>query len=837
MRIKLFLLLLVALHSKSAYNQIYEPVKWTFSYKALSGKDLEIQATAAIETGWHVYALNASDNPEAIGPISTSLRFPEHTTCKPKGKVRQGKYITHFDPNFEMDLNYFEKSASFSQVFTRLTDGAFTVSGELEYMVCNDERCLFPEPMSFEVQVTGLGGETVVSEVSQDPLTASSAGASSGILEPVKWTMRVLPGADGLYTLEFNSVSEDGWHIYAQEQESNQGPVPTRFAFQFPAGVIPIGKVSEPRPITDYDPNFMMNVRYFEKTTRFTQQVKAAALPNSPFPVSVEFMCCNDETCLPPKELTWNVDLKAGTAVAFDPDAGLQATVLESDPFRISKANPEQPISWCGTEQQQLGLWMVFLFGLIGGLLALLTPCVFPMIPLTVSFFTKGSEGSRGKRRAILYGTFILLIYFILSLPFHLSKNVDPEVLNNIATNVWLNIGFFVVFVFFAISFFGYFEITLPSGLANRADRGASLGGGLGIFFMALTLAIVSFSCTGPILGTVIGSIYSTDVAGVVHFLGMELSLPATKVSAAMIGFGISLGLPFGLFAAFPSMLKKLPKSGGWLEDFKVSLGFAEVALALKFLSQADLVEQWGLVKREIFFGVWIIICVFWLLYLIGLFRFKPGQGSQKMSRFKLGFTILLAAFTLRLLPGVLPQSELNRFAFLSGFPPPRSYSIYEHEEEFRIYRDLAEAMRVANEENKPVFIDFTGWGCVNCRKMEETVWPDDRVKAILSREYIMVSLYVDEKVELPSSEQFVYTTADGRKKKIRTVGNKWSTLQTETFRNNSQPFYALLTPDSSLLAPPRQYDTDIEAYAAWLECGVSTYRSLSPPEDQGLQP
>ncbi|MFN9800739.1 MAG: cytochrome C biogenesis protein, partial [Bacteroidota bacterium] len=210
---------------------------------------------------------------------------------------------------------------------------------------------------------------------------------------------------------------------------------------------------------------------------------------------------------------------------------------------------------------------------------------------------------------------------------------------NNIATNVWLNIGFFVVFVFFAISFFGYFEITLPSGLANRADRGASLGGGLGIFFMALTLAIVSFSCTGPILGTVIGSIYSTDVAGVVHFLGMELSLPATKVSAAMIGFGISLGLPFGLFAAFPSMLKKLPKSGGWLEDFKVSLGFAEVALALKFLSQADLVEQWGLVKREIFFVVWIIICVFWLLYLIGLFRFKPGQGSQKMSRFKLGFT------------------------------------------------------------------------------------------------------------------------------------------------------------------------------------------------------
>jgi thiol:disulfide interchange protein len=260
------------------------------------------------------------------------------------------------------------------------------------------------------------------------------------------------------------------------------------------------------------------------------------------------------------------------------------------------------------------------------------------MIPLTVSFFTKGSDGKKGKQRAILYGAFIVLIYFLLSLPFHLSKNVDPEVLNAISTNVWLNIAFFVVFVFFAISFFGFYEITLPSGLANKVDNASNIGGFIGIFFMALTLAIVSFSCTGPILGTVIGSIYADNGAGIFEFLGMELSLAASKISAAMLGFGVALGLPFGLFAAFPSMMKKLPKSGGWLEDFKVSLGFLELAFAVKFLSNADLVQQWGFLKRETFFAVWIIIGAFWALYLFGKFRFKPGQGSKTLSKTKTRF-------------------------------------------------------------------------------------------------------------------------------------------------------------------------------------------------------
>lgn len=807
-----------------ASAQILEPVKWRIEYQSDSETEFRLVATASIDAGWHIYAIQASDNPDAIGPISTSFRFDCANNCSPKGALKQGKFITHFDPNFEMDLNYFEKKAVFTQTFTRSTSGPFKLRGEVEFMACDDTRCIFPAPFEFELKIPEVGSKSEAMAESESALSDSAPG---GLLDPVKWSLRTERRSDSQLELIYTMRAEKEWHVYSQFLESDQGPVPTVFGFNLPEGVQRKGEVVEPKAINAYDPNFMMTLSYHEGVAEFRQILTGVTPTTEVFETWVEFMCCNEETCLPPIDIHWKINPANGSVVEFNPDSELEVTALNNDPFRINKVDLANPISWCGTEQRQLGLWMIFLFGLIGGLLALLTPCVFPMIPLTVSFFTKGSEGSQGKRRAILYGFFILLIYFILSLPFHLSKNVDPEVLNNIATNVWLNLAFFVIFIFFAISFFGYFEITLPSGLANKVDKGSNLSGALGVFFMALTLAIVSFSCTGPILGTVIGSIYATDALGATSFLGMELSLPAAKVSAAMIGFGISLGLPFGLFAAFPAMLKKLPKSGGWLEDFKVSLGFAEVALALKFLSQADLVQQWGLLKREVFFALWIIIFVFWILYLIGRFRFKAGQGSAKMSKFKLVFTIALIALTIRLIPGVLPHSELNRFGFLSGFPPPRDYSIYPHEEEFKIYRDLAEAMEVARQENKPVFLDFTGWACVNCRKMEENVWPDARVKAILESEFIMVSLYVDEKVELPEDMQFVYTTSDGRTKKIRTVGNKWSTLQTETFNNNSQPYYALLAPDSTLLAPARQYDTDIQSYADWLECGARTYKEL----------
>jgi thiol:disulfide interchange protein len=816
----------LVVHPSSA--QIFDPVTWNFQTKEFEDNVFELIATATIQSGWHIYALTVSDDPNTIGPIPTTFTFSDSKDCTALGKMREGKFITHFDPNFEMDLNYFENNARFTRRFKRTNALAFQLTGRVEFMACDDERCIFPDPVDFSLEIPGKSGESASSSPEPDNASASPppSETSSGILDPIHWEVKSVPVGENLFEIIYTSTADKGWHLYSQHLESNEGPVPTAFDFDPADGVEYIGPVTEEKPIRKYDPSFMMNVDYFEGSAEFRQRVRTSV---SPFPVittSVNYMCCDDEKCLPPTSRHARIDLATGKVEWFDPEAtGETLTPGAKDPFRIDRADPSSPLSNCGEEKEHHSLWSIFILGILGGLLALVTPCVFPMIPLTVSFFTKSSGGSRGKQRAMTYGFFIFLIYVLLSLPFHLSRNVDPEVLNNIATNVWLNLAFFLVFVVFAASFFGYFEISLPSGLANRVDRGSSLKGGVGIFFMALTLAIVSFSCTGPILGSVIGSIYASNSSGTFSFLGVDWSLPAAKVSSAMMGFGLSLGLPFALFAAFPGMLKKLPKSGGWLEDFKVSLGFAEMALALKFLSNADLVQQWGFVKRELFFGIWIVIGLFWVLYLLGKFRFKPGQGSAKTSRFKLAFALFLAGFTLRLIPGLFPPSELNRFAFLSGFPPPRSYSYYHFKEEYKIYRDLTEAMAAAKRENKPVFLDFTGWACVNCRKMEENVWPKATVTEILSRDYIMCSLYVDEKVELPLDQQITYTTADGRTKQIRTVGNKWATLQTETFHNNSQPFYALLAPDSTLLAPTRQYDPDVAEFGKWLQCGLSSFR------------
>jgi thiol:disulfide interchange protein len=824
------LLTLFVCATTQSNGQIFEPVKWKFSAKTISETEAEITAIATIENKWHVYALTVSDKPDVIGPIPTTIKLDESKSFVAKGKPTEGKYITHYDPNFEIDLNYFEKSATFRQKITIKSDKEFKVTGVLEYMACDDERCIFPDPEIFEVTISPIGaakGEVVPVEVGTETTGPASASADdTQKFDHVRWEYFIEQKSEQDYELVMKAMMDAGWHIYAQKLESDEGPVATSFQFKQQPGFALLGAVKEGKAVRKYDQNFLMNLDYFESGAEFRQTIQLTGTEKPIIEASINFMQCDEHACLPPKTANIKFDLANLKAFGYDPLANVEATQLEGDdPFKMKSVDLNAPINNCGKEATNHSLWAIFIFGLLGGLVALLTPCVFPMIPLTVSFFTKGSEKGRGKQRAITYGFFIFLIYFLLSLPFHLSKNVDPEVLNSIATNSWLNLGFFVVFIFFAISFFGYFEITLPSGLANKVDSASNLGGSIGIFFMALTLAIVSFSCTGPILGTVIGSIYSTDVQGTFNLLGLEMSMPAAKVSAAMIGFGIALGFPFALFAAFPGLLKKLPKSGGWMDDFKVSLGFLEVALAIKFLSNADLVQQWGILKRETFFSLWIVIGALWLLYMLGIFKFKPGQGSKGMPKFKLVFTLLIGFFTLRLIPGVMPPSSMNRFDFLSGFPPPKSYSWYHFEEEFMIYKDLAEAMKAAEEQNKPVFVDFTGWACVNCRKMEDTVWPQEVVKSILAGEYIMCSLYVDEKVKLPAEQQFIYTTENGRKKKIEDVGDKWATLQTETFKNNSQPMYALLTEKGQLLAPIEQYNDNVDEYVAWLQCGLEAFK------------
>lgn len=469
-----------------------------------------------------------------------------------------------------------------------------------------------------------------------------------------------------------------------------------------------------------------------------------------------------------------------------------------------------KPVQDCGQPEskEESSLMGIFLLGFLGGLFALLTPCVFPMVPLTVSFFTKHSEHKkRGKQLAILYGLFIFLIYLSFSIPFHLIGNVNPAIYNDISTNVYLNVFFFLIFVVFAISFFGYFEITLPGNLANstNAKQGSGIGG---VFFMALTLAIVSFSCTGPILGTLL---VGTATEG------------AWPLTAGLAGFGVALGLPFGLFALFPQWLNSLPKSGSWLNTVKVVLGFIELALALKFLSNADLVAHWSIIKREVFFGIWIILFLALFAYLMGWIRFPHDSKGQKISPGRKVFAFAVLGFTLYIAPG-LTNTKYANIGLISGFPPPACYSLYPHPVNCdEPLTDYTEALKRAKEENKPLLIDFTGWACVNCRKMEENVWTKPEVLELMNK-YILVSLYVDDKQTLPAEQQFVYTAKNGGKTSIRTIGNKWSQFQTENFNASSQPWYVALGPDQQLLTSPVGYTPDAEQFASWLKCGLEAF-------------
>jgi thiol:disulfide interchange protein len=434
------------------------------------------------------------------------------------------------------------------------------------------------------------------------------------------------------------------------------------------------------------------------------------------------------------------------------------------------------------------------------------------MIPLTVSFFTKKATSKKqGIFNASLYGFFIFLIYILLSLPFYFLDSASPEILNSVSTNPWLNVIFFAVFIVFALSFFGLFEITLPASFSGKADAKAGTGNVLGIFFMALTLAIVSFSCTGPILGSLlVGS----------------LTGGAIQLTVGMGGFGLALALPFALFALFPNWLNSLPKSGGWLNSVKVVLGFIEVALAIKFLSNADLVKHWGLLKREVFIGIWIITGIGLTLYLLGKIKFPHDSPIKKLSKGRIALAVLFAAFTIYLIPG-LTNTKYANLSLISGFPPPLCYSVYENPfncKNFEPIKDYELALQKSKAENKPILIDFTGYACVNCRRMEENVWTDPEVKTLMSEKFILVSLYVDDKQKLPAAKQFTYKTKDGVEKEIISVGDKWATFETENFKNNAQPLYAILNGNEILMNNPVGYTPSIKEYKDWLLCGLDAF-------------
>ncbi|WP_036385261.1 thioredoxin family protein [Muricauda sp. MAR_2010_75] len=630
---------------------------------------------------------------------------------------------------------------------------------------------------------------------------------------PAVWSHEVNKISDTEYELVFKGKIMDGWHVYSQ-YTAEGGSLPSEFTFEKAGEDYElVGKTEESETIKEYSDIFEVEETFFKKEAIFTQKIKLLNPEVRQVSVNLFYQICK-EVCIP-KDYLFQISLDGKAFVEAQKELDEKSLAIgESLKLDLKNKNLLNQGGLTNSEGNS-NLWMIFGLGFLGGLIALLTPCVFPMIPLTVSFFTKQSQQkSKGIANAVLYGFFIVLIYFLLSLPFHLFNSVDSQILNTIATNIWLNIFFFVVFVVFAFSFFGYFELTLPSSWANRMDSASSkVGGGLGIFFMALTLAIVSFSCTGPILGGLLGS--TTLAEGNV----------ATNLTMGMVGFGLALALPFALFALFPTWLNSLPKSGGWMTTVKVVLGFLELALAFKFLSNADLVGNWGIFKREIFLGIWIVLFVLMTLYLFGIFRFPHDGPKKKLSPTRKLFGVLSLAFSVYLILGVLNVTHLK---LLSGFPPPDFYSVVETESDCPLgldcFKDFEEGVAYAKENNKPILLDFTGWACVNCRKMEENVWSHSSVYPLLKDEYVLISLYVDDRKELPESEKFDFKFDSGRIKSIETIGQKWGTFQTVNFNAASQPYYVLLSPNLEILNDAVQY-VDVETYEAWLKSGLEKHQ------------
>ena len=616
----------------------------------------------------------------------------------------------------------------------------------------------------------------------------------------LKWQVSSQKINDKEYTITAKGIVTDGWRVFSNKtlidglEKATINFTDSSIKKEGDAEITGTEKI-----ITD--PVFQQKATIVEQEVTLSQKIIFTnTIPgNLKILLSYSFAKGNDQFFTEPGE-KFDVAIAGGVAVAADDNR-----------IKISTIDLKKPLANCGNTagQSGKGLWQIFIIGFLGGLIALLTPCVFPMIPLTVSFFTKKETNrKKGVGNALLYGAFIFLIYVLLSVPFYFLPKGNEEILNNISTNPWLNISFFIIFIVFALSFFGLYEITLPSSIANKADAKSSTGTIVGIFFMALTLAIVSFSCTGPILGSLLVG---------------ALNGGAINLTAGLAGFGLALALPFAIFALFPQLLSSLPKSGGWLSEVKVVLGFIELAMAMKFLSNADLTQHWGVIKREIFIGFWIFCGLCVTLYLLNVPPFKR-KYPVKFSKAKLVFTILFAAITIYLIPGIT-NTKYAKLSLISGFPPPYCYSVYQQpfycDEPLKDYN---EALKMAKEKNKPIMIDFTGWNCVNCRKMEENVWPDDKVKKLMG-EFILVSLYVDDRKKLPAHKQFTYTTSDGTQKDIVTIGDKWATMQVENFGVTSQPYYVLISPDEKLLNTPVAYEPNANVYASWLQCGLDAFR------------
>lgn len=661
------------------------------------------------------------------------------------------------------------------------------------------------------------------------------------IHDPVKWETKVEKITENEFVLTATALIEKGWKLYSQHVPP-QGPVPTSFEFVTNKDFELVGKTEEVGTIKKHDAVFDMEIGFFYEKAVFKQRIKTTK-PLQVVKGTVEFMVCDDANCLPPDtvdlEFVFTADnASANVSSASAISAGVvaqtqneQMAIPTEKEEMVTTPKEEQPVTK-HTENQKSesrGLWTIFFISFLSGFAALLTPCVFPMIPMTVSYFTKQSKSkAKGIKNAVLYGLSIIVIYVILGSV--VTGIFGADALNALASSVAFNIIFFIILVFFAASFLGAFELTLPSSWSTKIDANADRSGLVGIFFMALALAVVSFSCTGPIVGTLL--VEAASKGGIAPIVGM-------------FGFSLAIALPFAIFAAFPGWLNSLPKSGGWLNTVKVVLGFLELALAFKFLSNADLAVQAHWLEREVFLAIWIAIFGALAFYLFGKIRLPHDSPVESISVGRLSLGLVSLIFTIYMIPG-LWGAPLN---LISAFPPPQHYSespygvgytktgsVSSVSQEDRLpegahllephnilaFDDYQTGIDYAKKVNKPILLDFTGWTCVNCRKMEQNVWAKPHVLDILKNDVVLISLYVDDKRPLPENQVVESQLKPG--KKIKYIGQKWSEFQTLRYKANSQPFYVLMNHDESNLIAPIGYTPDVDEFHNWLKTGVAAF-------------
>lgn len=825
------LLLAAFLISVTAFAQIRKTTSWTFDASAKEvkvGDEIDLIFKVKVIDKWYIYSSDLADD---IGPLPTEISFENNGSFEVIGDLVPVKPKKKYDDIWEAEVTYFEKEGEFRQKI-KVLSADLKITGILDFQTCTDVdgQCI-PGDEEFDLDFIKVSseapqksepakeGEAPQSIVSAKPLN-SLLGSPGQLQKTTSWTFdaseKELKTGDEV-ELIFKAKIDQNWYMYSSDVAEDAGPIPTEITFEQNGTFEAIGKLIPVDPKEKFDETFQSDVTYFSKEAEFRQKVR---ILDSNYKISgtLDFQTCSDIT---------------------------RVCILGEQDFEISFLTVSgETVAASGDDYSNLleqegggSLWGFFLAAFVFGLAALLTPCVFPMIPMTVAFFTNSSQSkAQAKFKAITYGLSIIAIYILVGLVF--TSFFGVGLANDLATGAVANIIFFVVFVIFAISFFGYFEINIPTGFVNRMDKKVEKGGFLGVFFMAFTLVLVSFSCTGPIVGTVL----------IQSFQGQVM-----KPVVGMLGFSSAFAIPFTLFAIFPGMLKDLPKSGGWLNSVKVVLGFIELALGFKFLSVADQAYHWGLLDREIYIAIWFILAVLLGLYLLGVIRFPHDSKGARLKPIAIGGAVLSLAFAAYLfqgfgnaplngLAGYLPPEKSKDFSFQEvlgmkevvavrdvkpdGFDGEVKYAdLLELPHDIKGFFDYEQALSFAKKVKKPLFIDFTGHGCTNCRKMEQYVWSDEEVLRRMKEDFVVVALYVDEKTTLPEEDWYT-SEFDGKVKK--TIGKQNFDFQITAFKGNAQPYYVLLDNNEQPLIRPKSYDASVESFVEFLDEAMAEFQRRS---------